>query len=125
MFHHGACIGSDAAAHWLAIDAAVPLIVVHPPVNTKAMMDLDIPRTATRWSGGRLTYVVGHTRIVIMAAKPYHDRDRDIVDAAERVITTPAGPPTERSGTWFTINYALSQHKPISLCYPDGEEDEL
>lgn len=115
-FHHGACIGSDAAAHWTAIKVGIPLIVVHPPINTKYMMALDTPEF----------HALGtKTSVIVLPAKGYHDRDRDIVDAADRVISTPAGEPTPRSGTWFTLNYALSQHKPISLCYPDGEEDTL
>lgn len=116
VFHHGACIGSDSAAHWLAIDAEIPLIVVHPPINTKYMMTLDTPEFHGLGT---------KTRVIVLPAKGYHDRDRDIVDAADRVISTPAGEPTPHSGTWFTLNYALSQHKPISLCYPNGEEDTL
>jgi hypothetical protein len=123
-FHHGACIGSDAAAHWRAIDAGVPIIVVHPPISTKYMMDLCIPaiRVTPRYG---VQYRVKGTLVKVLPAKRYYDRDRDIVDVAERMVSTPAGPPTPHSGTWLTINYALSQHKPISLCYPDGEEDEL
>lgn len=121
-FHHGGCIGSDAAAHWLAINAGIPLIIVHPPINTKYMMGLEIP-LEYRVNDG--SYRDGDSRIIVLPAKPYHDRDRDIVDAADRVVSTPAGEPTPHSGTWFTLNYALSQHKPISLCYPGGEEDEL
>lgn len=125
-FHHGACIGSDAAAHWLAIDAEIPLIVVHPPIITKYMMDLEIPLIMVHPPiGNQVEYDVGNTHIIILRAHPYHDRDRDIVDVADRVISTPAGEPTPHSGTWFTLNYALSQHKPINLCYPDGEEDTL
>lgn len=125
QFHHGACIGADATAHWLAIDAGAQLIVVHPPVNTKTMMDLEIPLSGVVMVRNRAEYDVGNSHVIIMPAKGYHDRDRDIVDAADRMLSTPAGEPTPHSGTWFTINYALSQHKPISLCYPDGEEDEL
>jgi hypothetical protein len=124
VFHHGACIGSDAAAHWLAIGARIPIIVVHPPVNTKYMMDLDIP-ASSYICNGNIQYRAGDSLVIVLPDKAYHDRDRDIVDVSDRMLSTPAGPPTPRSGTWFTINYALSQHKPISLCYPDGEEDEL
>jgi len=124
-FHHGACIGSDAAAHWFAIDAEIPLIVVHPPIITKYMMDLEIPLSQVVMVGNQTHYDVGSSHVIVLRAGPYHDRDRDIVNAADRVISTPAGEPTPHSGTWFTINYALSQHKPISLCYPGGEEDEL
>lgn len=111
-FHHGACIGADEAAHWAAIDAGIPLIVIHPPVITRFMMSIG-------------PYRAYPSKVKILPPNGYHARDKDIVHACDRLISTPAGEPTERSGTWWTINYALSQRRPVTLCYPSGEIQEL
>ena len=100
VLHHGACVGADAAGHRAAIAAGVG-IVVHPPVDERLMMARD---DVGLW----------------LAAKPYLDRNRDIVDAADRVLGLPDGPPRPKSGTWYTIAYAVDAGKPVTVCFPDG-----
>jgi hypothetical protein len=108
-FHHGACTGCDQTAHSIA-RSNLPgcLIVVHPPVNHIFLAGWCIADADK-----------------VLPAKRYHDRDRDIVDVCDLLLSTPAGEPYQGSGTWFTINYALSQHKPVLVCYPDGTVDRL
>jgi hypothetical protein len=107
--HHGACVGADESAH----DAALhydAVIVVHPPTDEKLMMD------KARWSERACIYV--------MPAKPYHARNIDIVNASDRMIALPNGPERKGSGTWNTINYAMSVGKRVTICYPDRTIDD-
>lgn len=99
-FHHGACVGADAAAHAIA-KAADARIVVHPPIDEKLMMPRD------------------HT-VVYRRAKAYLTRNRDIVNDSERMLALPNGPRRYPSGTWYTIEYALEHGIPVTMCYPDG-----
>jgi len=55
-----------------------------------------------------------------MSAKPYHDRNRDIVDACDVLIATPDGPQRRHSGTWYTIDYARANRVAVVVCLPDG-----
>ena len=105
VLHHGACVGADEESH----DAAVAYgqdIIVHPPTNERLMMARE------KW---RTPLVAA-----VMPAKDYLDRNRDIVDASEKLIALPDGPERRGSGTWYTINYAVRKGKPVSICYPDG-----
>jgi len=94
-FHHGACIGADEQVAKIAKELGFK-VVAHPglgkdPANLQFRSD---------WSGSDET----------LEAKPYIDRDHDIVDATELMIATPLtyGEQT-RSGTWTTVRYAKAQ----------------
>lgn len=102
-FHHGGCVGADALAHDLAIDADVGLIVVHKPENTKLLAPLE--------DNGYVLY---------REPKAYLDRNQDIVNETQRLIAVPSGEERQRSGTWATIRYAIRMGKPVTICYPDG-----
>lgn len=100
-FHHGDCIGADADAHDLvrALDPGIR-IVLHPPAIT----------TKRAWKQGD----------DVLPAKPYLDRNRDIVDACEVLIACPKETEeTLRSGTWATIRYARAVGKPRVLLIPE------
>lgn len=99
-FHHGACVNADADGHQAAIAAGVD-IVVHPPVDERLMMPRD---DVGLW----------------LPAKPYLDRNRDIVDACDHLIALPDGPPRPKSGTWYTVRYAADAGKDVVICFPDG-----
>lgn len=107
--HHGCCEGSDKAAH----DAATPYdsltIWLHPPTDQKLMVPLS--KLLTR--GG----------IHALSPKQYHARNRDIADACDVLIATPDGPRRPHSGTWYTIDYALSKGIAVVTCLPDGSID--
>lgn len=83
--HHGCCTGWDAQAHFLAEMLSIKT-VLHPPEN------------------GKLVEVLSGD--VILPAKPYLDRNKDIVDAVDYLIAAPDGPERQRSGTWSTVRYA-------------------
>jgi hypothetical protein len=103
--HVGDCIGADAEATQIAQDLSVGT-VCHPP-------DKDAKRAFTR----------GH--LSVREPRPYLVRNHDMVDAAQFLIGTPDGPERLRSGTWATIRYALKQHVPTVIIWPDGSCDWL
>lgn len=98
--HHGGCVGSDAQAHVCALDGEGG-VTVHPPANPALRMPFD-------------------DRAVWLGEKDYLDRDRDIVDATDLLLATPDGPERPKSGTWYTVRYAVASGKPVHICYPDG-----
>lgn len=99
--HHGACLGADAAAHEAADDCGIPTIV-HPPTNARYRMPYD-------------------PRALWLPARPYLDRNRDIVDATDILIALPDGPERQQSGTWATIRYATKIGRVAEICYPNGD----
>ncbi|MDV3218913.1 hypothetical protein [Mycobacterium avium] len=105
--HHGCCVGSDYAAHDCAVSIkGQPTIWLHPPTDEKLM----VPLSKLLSRGG----------IHALSAKPYHDRNRDIVDACDVLIATPDGPRRPHSGTWYTIDYARANRVAVVVCLPDG-----
>lgn len=113
VLHHGACVGADAVAHILGLFYGLN-ITVHPPedmklVDVKAVM----PRSEL---------------VTVLPAKPYHNRNRDIVNACDRLLALPDGPHRPHSGTWYTVDYATGKRDrrllkhivPVLICYPDG-----
>lgn len=108
--HHGCCVGSDHEAHVCAAGLKTqPTIWLHPPIDEKLM----VPLSDLLTRGG----------IHALGAKPYHARNRDIVDACDVLIATPDGPRRPHSGTWYTIDYAREQKVPVVVCPPDGTID--
>lgn len=104
--HHGACLGGDEASHHIALNSGVA-VTVHPPTNTRFMMDLGP--------------YVDDPRVSILDPKPYHDRNRDIVHASNRLIACPKKPEEQGGGTWYTIQYAINRGESVIICYPDGK----
>ena len=88
--HHGDCTGWDhqsfMVADWLCIKT-----VAHPPEDN-------------RWHAETKS-------TVILPAKPYLDRNKDIVNAVDFLIAAPDGPEKMRSGTWSTVRYAKKTGK--------------
>jgi hypothetical protein len=114
VLHHGACVGSDLAAHRMALDYAVP-VVVHPPIKDGYLAEecLFVPPPPTKH------------QVTVLERKHYHARNRDIVHAADRLIALPDGPRRPHSGTWYTIDYAVGQHFRVQTCFPDGHVELL
>jgi hypothetical protein len=101
--HHGACTGADEESHRIALDHG-KTVVVHPPTDSRYMMAPD-------WN---------HDNVTVLVHKPYHMRDRAIVARTDLLAATPNTAPRPRSGTWYTVGYALDGHRPVEVCYPDG-----
>jgi hypothetical protein len=99
-FHHGDCIGADSEAHQLAIEYGI-FTVIHPPDNPS-----------------KRAWCVGDQ---VLPAKPYLDRNHDIVDQTEVLIAAPFEDEDKlRSGTWATIRYAKRQGVPIRMVTRSG-----
>ena len=102
--HHGCCVGVDENAHWLAFELGIGS-VGHPPTDTSLQMAM---------------YDDSFQFIDLKEPKPYHDRNRDIVNETIELWAFPASR-TQKGGTWYTINYAKQVGKPVIIVYPDGE----
>ena len=92
---HGDCVGADEQVHIIAVKAGVRR-VVHPPSDSKNRA----------WCGG-------FDGSIVMPAKPYLERNRDIVDACDMLVAAPYGPEKVRSGTWATVRYARKVGKAV------------
>lgn len=98
--HSGDCIGADEQLHYFAKSQNIKSIG-HPPSKTelRAYCKFDEEHEP----------------------KNYFARNRDIVNSSEFMY---GFPPTEKDvgkgGTWYTINYAIKQGKPIKVITPSG-----
>jgi len=104
-FHHGDCIGADSDAHDIVETLDESLIIIHPPSNDS--------KRAYKQGRNPLNYT--------HPAKPYLDRNKDIVEATDSLIACPGeGSEQLRSGTWSTVRYARKLRRPIYVILPDG-----
>jgi hypothetical protein len=99
--HHGDCVGADAEAHAIARQQR-RAIILHPP---------DIKRHRAFCQDS----VKEHE------PEPYLERNKSIVIACEVLIAAPGGNnEVKRSGTWSTVRYARTAHRPIIVAFPHG-----
>lgn len=105
-FHHGDCDGADSEAHDIAAHGLLLAVVVHPPSDSR----LRAHRAPPMGTGGR-----------VCPPKPYHDRNRDIVDETEVLVAAPAEAIEQsKGGTWWTVRYALSVGRTVYIVAPSG-----
>lgn len=111
--HHGDCVGADTEFHYFAWRYGGK-VVVHPPVDPKCRAFVH-QLMAGMWEDD----------FVLLPEKPYLERNRDIVDACEKLLVVPKETQQDerpvRSGTWSTVRYAQKQGKPIVIIWPDGQ----
>jgi hypothetical protein len=94
-FHHGQCIGADQQAAMIAKELGFR-VVAHPGLAKDPANLL----YRSEWDGND----------EVLEAKPFIERDHDIVDATEVMLATPLTyGETVRSGTWTTVRYARKQ----------------
>jgi hypothetical protein len=101
--HHGMCIGADAQAHAICRDMDVQL-EGHPPIIT-TLMATDLEGFAA-----------------MRKPLPYLVRNRAIVDATQSLIAAPLSS-NGSSGTWFTVNYARSLNRNVTVIFRDGKTE--
>lgn len=110
-FHHGDCVGADASSHYLAWRYSAK-VVVHPPSDPKLRAFV---HRGLYWDD----------EFIVLPEKPYHERNRDIVDACDLLIACPKERgPVWHGGTWYTIHYAEKVGKPVTIIWPDGTTNE-
>lgn len=102
-FHHGDCVGSDADTHHIAKTMGA-FVIVHPPENP----------TLRAYCEGDL----------VLPEKSYFARNRDIVNNSQKMYGFPSHKDESKGGTWYTINYSVSQHVPVTIIYSDGTVEE-
>lgn len=102
--HHGDCLGADAEAHELAGRLRIRRII-HPPAEKKLRAFCALTIGMDGPERGPL---------------PYLTRDRRIVEETCWLIACPKGPPQNRSGTWYTADYARGQGRMVVFVWPDG-----
>lgn len=104
-FHHGDCVGADAEAHHLVTCRRV----LHPPTDEKLRAFCPV---------GPLDE--------ILPAKPYLERNKDIVRACDLLVAAPSmsnGRVTSR-GTWSTVLFAGEIGRPCVWVEPGGRYHE-
>jgi hypothetical protein len=102
--HHGDCVGADTQFHLLTVWQTDSRIVIHPPSNPRFRAWCESPDGTEPW-----------------AEKPYHDRNRDIVDECDLLIAAPKSIKDTRGGTWYTFRYANERNRWVILVHPDGK----
>ena len=97
-FHHGDCLGADAAAHANAVALGFR-IILHPPTANAA-------RAFSKAPGAEMT---------TYPPLPYLERNKAIVDGTDLLIAMPKDARREevRSGTWATVRYARKKNRSI------------
>lgn len=107
---NGAAEGADRdAAYFWDADPEAPIDFF--PCNRHQR------RWAKIWSVTRVNATVHPMR------DPLVRNQLDIVDPCDILVATPAGPETQRGGTWSTIRYAKTLERPIVIVWPSGDPE--
>jgi hypothetical protein len=96
-FHHGDCFGADQEAHVIARLLGYE-VWIHPPIDD--------------------TFRAFCKSDKILPAKPYLERNHDIVNSVDLLIAAPDGPEMLRSGTWATIRFAKETKTQLFILAP-------
>ncbi len=103
--HHGDCVGVDVEVAEMAKSVGFK-VVCHPPIND----DLR----------------AYHASDVILGPFTYFARNRNIVDATEKLLVVPyQDTPQKSGGTWYTHDYAHKKDKYVFIAYPLRDTNEI
>lgn len=104
--HHGDCLGADAEVHDLFKSLTKRDPVIHPPTDSSWRA---FKRSGRVWT-----------------PKPFLERNRDIVMAADKLLVLPKEDTVHHSGgTWYTYRFAKVHGVPITIIWPDGSLKDL
>jgi hypothetical protein len=101
-FHHGDCIGADHEADLIAREMGWR-IHIHPPTKPDKRAFCEV-----------------RPKDVRDRAYGYLIRNQHIVKMCDMLIACPRRAARLRSGTWYTLNYAIEQNRSRVTVYPDG-----
>jgi len=102
--HHGDCYGVDTQMARLFEHNNGTRVHCHPPEDDKYR-----------------SFVGTQQGDVMYEPTGYLERDRDIVDACDFLVGFPnTMEPKTRSGTWYTLRYAVRKGTPARIVFPDG-----
>jgi len=106
--HHGDCIGADEQFHKIVKELGIK-VIAHPGalVNQYGLVIEHKFRAYTNAD-------------IILNAKPFLERNKDIVDICDILLAAPYSRERLRSGTWYTIKYARIVGKPVIVFWRDG-----
>lgn len=112
-FYLGGAAGIDTSAlDWLAEHTGAALIVVVPcAVDDQPAAAV---RAIRRWHRSERLEKVVELCADKLGSAAYHARNRWMVDRSSFVIGFPYGTDPS-SGTWYTMNYAAEQGKPLLI----------
>lgn len=108
-FVHGGCVGADFEFHNLVVEYGP--VLLYPGYSSRNPDDnqFEVPIT---------DYDMAPS--FINEPLPFLERNRIMVERADVMFAAPPGP-EGRGGTWYTINYARKNQKPVTVVMPDGE----
>lgn len=124
-FHHGCAEGADVEAH--AVIAQRKISLTDPRINKDKSLALwgsvSIIIHPSKTSKGLIHCRRGDP--VVLDSKPPLERNKDIVNAIDVLVTTPRLHTEElRSGTWATVRYARKMKRHIFIVWPNGKTTE-
>jgi hypothetical protein len=98
-FHHGDCKGVDVEAAAIAQELGY-IVVGHPPVKTELRGYFNDDETRE--------------------ANGYFERNRDIVNDTQCLITVPwQMEHSDNGGTWYTYDYGIKKEKIVLVVWPE------
>lgn len=106
VVHHGDCIGADEQVARL-FSTTFSYIIAHP---------------------GHIAAMRANCEVNDLTLSPLNTlvRNRFIVKHSNHILAFPSQrSPGTRSGTWYTIDYAQKQNKPVTVVLPSGEVQEF
>jgi hypothetical protein len=104
QFSHGDCVGADAEAARVVDGFGNQWrckTVIHPPKNSK-----------------KRAFCFAQE---IRPARPYFERNHNIVDNSDILVAAPKNREERRSGTWATVRYARKQRTRVIIVWSSGE----
>jgi hypothetical protein len=115
-FHHGACKGADSLAAQIAWGLNYD-VFAHPG------------QSASGGDNEWLCPVALEHSSEVLPTKTHFARNRDIVNETDMLIACPwqteRPAPKTGGGTWYTIEYAEKQGKPVTIIWPNGSVSEI
>lgn len=114
-FSHGCCVGADTTA--------VQIVYQHQKGPQGSKYDFPVfALPCTLWKF--VSREAWELSTEVAFPEDALDRNKKIVENSDLLLACPKGPQELRSGTWYTVQFARKQHKPVVVFWPDGTVTE-